>query len=169
LPDEIDLTAEDEEILDCVWDRRREEARLEELGQGPPRWGQDRARYERPKLTTAELEEWVRVANDEYRRLCMKRVAQPEADRLSLLAANERFPAGTSGRAEKQLQRAARPPKDESKPRRYPEQKQRELSDEEKAQLRARIERSDGDIYALAGEFGCSPSQVAGIKAAMHR
>ncbi len=53
--------------------------------------------------------------------------------------------------------------------RRYPEPKSRELSADEKAGLRARIERGDGDIYALATEFGCSPSQVAGVKAAMHR
>lgn len=53
--------------------------------------------------------------------------------------------------------------------RRYPEPKTRELSSDEKAQLRVRIERGDGDLYALASEFGCSPSQVAGVKAAMHR
>ena len=54
-------------------------------------------------------------------------------------------------------------------PKRYPQPKQRELSDTEKVDLRARIERGDVDIHALAAEFGCSPSQVAGIKAAMHR
>lgn len=53
--------------------------------------------------------------------------------------------------------------------RRYPERKQRELTDEEKAELRGRIEGGDKDIYRLAQEFGCSPSQVAGIKAAMNR
>jgi hypothetical protein len=53
--------------------------------------------------------------------------------------------------------------------RRYPESKQRELTDEEKDQLRARIERGEGDSYQLAREFGCSPSQVAGIKAWMNR
>ncbi len=53
--------------------------------------------------------------------------------------------------------------------RRYPERKQRELSDGEKQQLRERINRGEGDIYRLAQEFGCSPSQVAGIKAAMKR
>ncbi len=53
--------------------------------------------------------------------------------------------------------------------RRYPEAKQRDLTDEEKADLRTRIERGDGDIYELAREFGCSPSQVAGIKAALNR
>jgi hypothetical protein len=53
--------------------------------------------------------------------------------------------------------------------RRYPEPKQRELTDDEKEQIRQRIERGDGDIYQLAREFGCSSSQVAGIKAAMNR
>jgi transposase-like protein len=57
---------------------------------------------------------------------------------------------------------------DDTESRSYPEPKQRDLSDDEKAQLRARIERGDTDI-ALAAEFGCSPSQVAGIKAAMRR
>lgn len=59
--------------------------------------------------------------------------------------------------------------RDEPEPRKYPEAKQRDLTDGEKIELRARIERGDGDIYALAEEFGCSASQVAGIKAAMHR
>jgi transposase-like protein len=54
-------------------------------------------------------------------------------------------------------------------PRPYPEPKQRELTDDERYQLRARIEQGDADIYALAREFGCSSSQVAGIKAAMNR
>lgn len=59
--------------------------------------------------------------------------------------------------------------RDEPEQRKYPEPKQRDLTDDEKSQLRARIERGDADIYALATEFGCSASQVAGIKAAMHR
>jgi cell fate (sporulation/competence/biofilm development) regulator YlbF (YheA/YmcA/DUF963 family) len=59
--------------------------------------------------------------------------------------------------------------RDEPEQRKYPEPKQRDLTDDEKTQLRARIERGDADIYALATEFGCSASQVAGIKAAMHR
>jgi hypothetical protein len=58
---------------------------------------------------------------------------------------------------------------EESEQRKYPEPKQRDLTDDEKTQLRARIERGDADIYVLATEFGCSASQVAGIKAAMHR
>jgi hypothetical protein len=53
--------------------------------------------------------------------------------------------------------------------REYPEPRDRELTDEEKSQLRGRIERGDADIYALAREFGCTSSQVAGIKAAMNR
>jgi hypothetical protein len=59
--------------------------------------------------------------------------------------------------------------REEPEQRKYPEPKERELTDDEKTQLRARIERGDADIYALATEFGCSASQVAGIKAAMHR
>jgi hypothetical protein len=53
--------------------------------------------------------------------------------------------------------------------RRYPEPKQRDLTEEEKQKLRHRIERGESDIYRLAHEFGCSSSQVAGIKAAMNR
>jgi transposase-like protein len=49
----------------------------------------------------------------------------------------------------------------------YPSRKTRELKDDEKVQLRNRIEQGDADIYRLAKEFGCSPSQVAGIKATM--
>jgi hypothetical protein len=60
-------------------------------------------------------------------------------------------------------------PASESKLQQYPERKQRELTDGEKQQLRERIEKGDVDIYALACEFGCSSSQVAGIKAAMRR
>jgi hypothetical protein len=59
--------------------------------------------------------------------------------------------------------------RDEPEQRKYPEPKQRDLTDDEKSQLRTRIERGDSDIYALATEFGCSASQVAGIKAAMQR
>lgn len=49
----------------------------------------------------------------------------------------------------------------------YPEPKERDLSEEEKARIRARIQEGDGDIYKLAQEFMCSSSQVAGIKAAL--
>lgn len=53
--------------------------------------------------------------------------------------------------------------------RQYPESKNRELTEEEKRQLRERIKLGDADIYALAQEFGCTSSQVAGIKAALNR
>jgi hypothetical protein len=49
--------------------------------------------------------------------------------------------------------------------RRYPEQKIRELSENEKEQIRARLLEGQSDIYRLAEEFVCSSSQVAGIKA----
>ena len=39
------------------------------------------------------------------------------------------------------------------------------LTESEKAQIRARIEKGESDIYQIAAEFGCSASQVAGIKA----
>jgi hypothetical protein len=53
--------------------------------------------------------------------------------------------------------------------RQYPAPKERELTDDEKNRLRERIEYGDSDVYALAHEFGCTSSQVAGIKAAMKR
>ena len=56
----------------------------------------------------------------------------------------------------------------DSKPQ-YPQTKVRELTETEKAQLRARIESGDADIYKLAGELQCSPSQVAGVEAALRR
>ena len=51
----------------------------------------------------------------------------------------------------------------------YPERKRRELTQEEKEGLRRHIEAGDDDIYKLSGKFACSSSQVAGIKAALHR
>ncbi|MDO8740968.1 MAG: hypothetical protein Q7J54_05355 [Candidatus Woesearchaeota archaeon] len=47
----------------------------------------------------------------------------------------------------------------------YPERKTRELSEEEKKEIRKRIGEGDEDIYELAKEFSCSSSQIAGIKA----
>ena len=89
MPDEIYLSPEDEEILDRVWERITEEVRLREQGLGPPRFDIDRARREQPKLTEAELEEWVRVANEEDRRLGMMRIHWTEAFQASVLAANQ--------------------------------------------------------------------------------
>lgn len=53
--------------------------------------------------------------------------------------------------------------------KKYPEPKDRELSDQEKQQIRERIQNGQDNIYELAQEFGCSSSQIAGIKAAMTR
>jgi hypothetical protein len=49
----------------------------------------------------------------------------------------------------------------------YPEKKVRELDKEEREAIRARLEEGQVDVYQLATEFGCSPSQVAGIKAGL--
>ncbi len=57
----------------------------------------------------------------------------------------------------------------DDEPERYPDPKHRELTEEEKQQMRGRIEQGDSDIYVLAKEFGCTSSQVAGVKAAMNR
>jgi hypothetical protein len=54
----------------------------------------------------------------------------------------------------------------------YPEKKAHDLSEHEKETIRTRIhggECTKEDTYRLALEFGCSSSQVAGIKAAMNR
>lgn len=53
----------------------------------------------------------------------------------------------------------------EEKAKSYPERKQHELRESEKALIRIRIEQGDADVYEIAKEFGCSPSQIAGIKA----
>jgi hypothetical protein len=50
----------------------------------------------------------------------------------------------------------------------YLARKKTELSEQDKQQIRARIEAGDGDVYKLAAEFGCVPTQVAAIKAWMH-
>ena len=52
-------------------------------------------------------------------------------------------------------------------PRKYPRLKDDELSESVKADIRARLQQGVTDIYGLAKEFSCSPSQIAGIKAAM--
>jgi hypothetical protein len=57
---------------------------------------------------------------------------------------------------------------DEKQHRRYPEPKTHELTDEEKVQLRERISQGNSS-FDLAKEFGCTSSQVAGLKANMTR
>ncbi|MEP6756827.1 MAG: hypothetical protein ABJA67_15090 [Chthonomonadales bacterium] len=49
----------------------------------------------------------------------------------------------------------------------YPVKKSRELHDGEKLLIRKQISTGKVDIHELAREFSCSPSQIAGIKAAM--
>jgi len=57
----------------------------------------------------------------------------------------------------------------------YPRKKERELSEEEKAEIRQRIlklededlDQSISHIITNEVEFDCSPSQIAGIKAHM--
>jgi len=66
------------------------------------------------------------------------------------------------------LPRPASPPTEEE-PSMSPEPKQRGLSETEKAQIRERIQQGDDNIYTLAQEFACSSSQIAGLKAALHR
>jgi hypothetical protein len=52
----------------------------------------------------------------------------------------------------------------------YPAKKDRDLTEEEKRGVRARIEELEkGVTEQIAKEFRCSPSQIAGIKARMHR
>ena len=91
MPDEIDLSPEEEEALDRAWAKLHDQAKLEELGQGPPRWGMDRALYEQPTLCESDLAEWVRIANEEYRQLRIEKRPGSEADKLSVAVANRRF------------------------------------------------------------------------------
>jgi len=53
--------------------------------------------------------------------------------------------------------------------REYPEPKSNELTDDVKEEIRERIRNGPANIYLLSEEFGCSSSQIAGIKAAMNR
>ena len=51
----------------------------------------------------------------------------------------------------------------------YPEKKIRELTEDEKGEISRHIEEGDDNIYELAKQFGCSPSQVAGVKSYLKR
>lgn len=53
--------------------------------------------------------------------------------------------------------------------RKYPERKERDLSEKEKQGIRDQIQSGRADVYVLAQEFHCSSSQVAGIKAALSK
>lgn len=51
----------------------------------------------------------------------------------------------------------------------YPEPKTHELSESEKNAICVRLREGVHDVYVLASEFNCSPSQIAGIKAALSK
>jgi transposase-like protein len=51
----------------------------------------------------------------------------------------------------------------------YLQKKQSELTNFEKQQIRSLVEAGETSVYKLAREFGCVPTQIAGIKAHMHR
>ncbi|WP_437228012.1 hypothetical protein SH661x_000671 [Planctomicrobium sp. SH661] len=53
--------------------------------------------------------------------------------------------------------------------REYPEPKTVELADDVKEKIREQIKQGQCNIYLLAEQYGCSSSQIAGIKAAMNR
>ncbi len=55
----------------------------------------------------------------------------------------------------------------DSKLRRYLKKKDRDLSPDERQQMRDHIQSGEKDVYKLAEEFHCVPTQVAGIKARM--
>jgi hypothetical protein len=49
----------------------------------------------------------------------------------------------------------------------YLRRKRRDLSDVEKRAIRLEIGRGNGDVYKLARQFNCVPTQIAGVKARM--
>jgi len=49
--------------------------------------------------------------------------------------------------------------------REYLQRKQRNLSRKETEQIKGRLNRGQANVYQLAEEFGCVPTQIAGIKA----
>jgi hypothetical protein len=57
--------------------------------------------------------------------------------------------------------------KETGKLQRYLEKTKRKLTEDETESIRRRSERGDGNVYKLAKEFGCVPTQIAGVKARM--
>jgi len=51
----------------------------------------------------------------------------------------------------------------------YLRKKNHDLRSEETRQVRKRVDGGQTDVYQLAKEFGCVPTQIAGIKAHMKR
>jgi transposase-like protein len=49
----------------------------------------------------------------------------------------------------------------------YPQKRIKILTKEEKGEIRMRIKEGDDNIYELAKKFGCSTSQIAGVKSDM--
>jgi hypothetical protein len=47
----------------------------------------------------------------------------------------------------------------------YPEPKKRDLTAAEKSVIHQHLDAGDDNIYSLAIRFGCSASQIAGLKA----
>ncbi len=74
-----ELSDEDDKILDKIWDEIGAEWELEEQGRGKPKWTMKTAKGNRPDLKKEDLKEWMRVANEEYRRLRIKLIDPEEA------------------------------------------------------------------------------------------
>ncbi len=49
----------------------------------------------------------------------------------------------------------------------YIKRKRRDLSDTEKRAIRMEIAQGKGNVYKLAQQFNCVPTQIAGLKARM--
>jgi len=67
--------------------------------------------------------------------------------------------------AEEFNEKSCRSTEDDLSLRRYPQRKSRDLTDQEKTEMRNKIEAGEADIHKLAFNFGCSTSQAAAIKA----
>ena len=51
----------------------------------------------------------------------------------------------------------------------YPRKKTKDLRKGDKEEIRKRIKKGGDNSFELAEEFGYSPSQIAGVKAALNR
>ncbi len=87
-----ELSDEDEKILDSIWDQIGAELKLEEQGLGQPKWTTESAKDKRPDLKKKDLTEWVRIANEEYRRLRMKKIYHGTAAKKAVSLANRKVP-----------------------------------------------------------------------------
>ncbi len=87
-----ELSEEDEKILDDIWDQIGAELKLEEQGLGQPKWTTESAKDKRPDLKKKDLTEWVRIANEEYRRLRMKKIYHGTAAKKAVRLADQKVP-----------------------------------------------------------------------------